>query len=407
MRVLWEVLVMAFQALKTNRMRTILTLLGVILGVTSVITIISAIEGLGQSIEAEVNRLGPTTFVISKWGFITSEDAFWEALKRKPLKYDYVEAIEEGCSECNKIGAYVVSRASVKYRNRKVSRVAIIGATSNYIDIVEYEVAGGRFHSPEDDNRRRRVAFIGSGIVEELYPNVDPIGKTIKLNNIKYTVIGVAKSQGSTFGHNRDNIVFIPFFSLVKDLDVYEDDLDLIVSAKSIETMDFAMDQVRIILRAFRHVPYDKPDDFAMLTADNIIETFNRMTQSLKIGLVGITSISIVVGGIIIMNIMMISVTERTREIGIRKSIGAKQKHILLQFLFEALVLSLGGGLVGIAIGVVLGDLLIGLIDINMTPSLFAIGLGLGISSGTGLFFGIYPALKAARLEPVKALSYE
>ncbi|MFH2037666.1 MAG: FtsX-like permease family protein, partial [Candidatus Zixiibacteriota bacterium] len=166
-------------------------------------------------------------------------------------------------------------------------------------------------------------------------------------------------------------------------------------------------DQVRVILRAYRHVPYNKDDDFDMMTAASIMKVLNETTKYIRFGLVGISSISLVVGGIIIMNIMMVSVTERTREIGIRKSIGARQKDILFQFLFESIMVSLGGGIIGIVLGSVIADILIGLMNMNMTPSMYAIGLGLGISVGTGLFFGIYPAMKAARLQPVKALSFE
>lgn len=398
---------MALYALKVNKMRSVLTLTGIIIGVTSVITIISALEGLSQSIASEINKLGPTTFIVSKWGMITTEDAFFKALKRKPLKYEYLRAIEDGCDECEKVAARVYSRGDLKYKNRKMTNTIMAGASSCMIDIVDIEIEQGRYHSPEEDLTRRRVAFIGAGVAEELYPNLDPIGKTIKIDNIKYEVIGIAKKRGSTFGENQDNFALVPYTAFARDFVSPRDNIDIMVKARSLETMEKAIDQVRVVLRAYRHVPYDEEDDFAILTAESIMEVLNDTTKYIRFGLVGISSISLVVGGIIIMNIMMVSVTERTREIGIRKSIGARKNNILLQFLFEALVLSLGGGVVGITFGVLLGDYLIGKINMNMTPSLYAIGLGLGISIGVGLFFGIYPALKAAKLQPVKALSYE
>ncbi len=407
MMIFWEIFRMAIHALGVNRLRSGLTLLGVIIGVTSVITIISALEGLTQSIKTEIDRLGPTTFIVSKWGIITSEEGFWEALKRKPLKFEYVKAIEDGCDDCELVTVRVRDEMEVKYRNKKISRCFVAGATSEIIDIVDFEVGQGRFHSHEEDVTRRRVAFIGTGVQDELYPFVDPIGKTIKIAGMKYEITGIAKKRGSSFGNNMDNFVMIPFSTYVKDFGTPQNSLDILVKARSLEVMDQAMDQTRVILRAYRHVPYDKEDDFAMLTADSIMAALNNITKYLRLGLVGVSSISLIVGGIIIMNIMMVSVTERTREIGIRKSIGARQKDILWQFLFESLVLSLGGGLVGIAAGVILGKVLIGLINMNMSPSLYAIMLGLIISSGVGLFFGIYPAMKAARLQPVKALSFE
>jgi putative ABC transport system permease protein len=403
----WEIFRMALHALGVNKLRSTLTLLGVIIGVTSVIAIISALEGLSQSIKSEIDRLGPTTFIVTKWGMITSNEAFWEALKRKPMKFEYVKAIEEGCEDCELVSARVRDEMEVKYRNKKISRCFIGGTNSEFIDIIDFEVEQGRFYSHEEDITRRRVAFIGTGVQDQLYPYVDPIGKSIKIGGHKYQIIGIAKKRGSSFGNNMDDFVMIPFSTYVKDFGTPENSLDIFVKARNLAVMDQAMDETRVILRAYRHVPYNKEDDFAMMTAESIMAALNNVTKYLRLGLVGVSSISLVVGGIIIMNIMMVSVTERTREIGIRKSIGARQKDILWQFLFESLVLSLGGGLVGIAAGVILGKVLIGLINMNMSPSVYAIVLGLIISSGVGLFFGIYPAMKAARLQPVKALSFE
>lgn len=407
MLIIWEIFKMAVNALRANKLRSSLTLVGIIIGVASVITIISALEGMSQSIKSEINKLGPTTFIVSKWGIITSGDAFWEALKRKPLKYEYVKAIEESCDECEEVAVRIYDQCELKYRNKKIRRGLVGGATSNLLDIIDIELEQGRFHSDEDDISSRRVAFIGWGIADELYSNLDPIGKTIKIDNVKYEVIGFAKKRGSSFGQSRDNFVMVPYLAFTKDFVSPRDNIDIMIKARSLATLEKAMDQTRVVLRAFRHVPYNKEDDFAILTAESIMKVVNETTKFIRLGLVGISSISLVVGGIVIMNIMMVSVTERTREIGIRKSIGAKQSNILLQFLFESLLLSLSGGMVGISIGVGLGYWLISLIDMNMSPSMYAIGLGIGISVGVGLFFGIYPALKAAKLEPVKALGYE
>jgi len=404
----WDILKMAGNSLWVNKLRSGLTLLGIIIGVTSVITIISALEGFMGSIESELNKLGPTTFIIQRMGMITSEEQFLEAIKRKPLKIEYAEAIEEGCDECEKVAmeAYSFSR-EIKAQSKKIRNVFVRGTGAGMINIVDYEVEQGRFYSYEEDNARRRVAFIGFALKEQLFPNVDPIGKKIKIRNRKYQVVGIAREQGSTFGHNADKVVFIPFWTFVKDFGDPGRNLHIYAKARSVATIDKAMDQSRVILRAYRHVPYDKEDDFAILTAESIMEQINKITLIMRLVLIGITSISLVVGGIIIMNIMMVSVTERTREIGIRKSIGARQKDILFQFLFESIILSVGGGIIGITFGVLLGDMLVGLIDMEMSPSMVAIMLGLGISIGIGLIFGIYPALKAARLQPVKALSYE
>ncbi len=406
--IFWEILKMAANALKINRLRTILTLLGVIIGVSSVITIISALDGLSQSIKAELDFLGPSTFIVNKIGLITSDDDFFEALKRKPLKYEYVRAIEEGCTECAKVAASANSNDSeLKFLNKKLRGVLIRGGEASTIDIIDIELAQGRFYTSDEDLARRRVVFIGTTVQDELFTGIDPIGKQLKINNIKYEVIGIAKKQGSSFGEDPDRVVYIPYHTFIKDFQDPRGRMAIFVKAKSVESVPAAMDQTRAILRARRHVPYNEEDDFGMVTADAVMAVLNDITKFLRLGLIGVSSIALIVGGIIIMNIMMVAVTERTREIGIRKSIGARQKDILLQFLYESLIQSLGGGMIGIAIGVILGKILISLMNFDMTPSVSAILIGLSISTGVGLFFGIYPAMKAARMQPVKALSYE
>lgn len=407
MMIFWEILKMAANALRVNKLRTTLTLVGIIIGVSSVITIISALDGLQQSIESELDVLGPSTFMVNKFGIIMSDEAFHDALKRKPLKFEYIKAIEDGCDLCEEVAARAFSSAEVKYRDKKMRRTFVAGGTANLINIVDVEVDQGRFYSFEEDHARRRVAFVGPAIQEELFPGLDPIGKTIKLNNVKFEIIGIAKKRGSSFNDNEDKVIFIPYQTFRKYFGDPRGNLAFFVKARSVESVEAAMDQARVVLRAARHVPYDKPDDFGMLTADAVLAVLNDITKYLRMGLVGISSIALVVGGIIIMNIMMVSVTERTREIGIRKSIGARQKDVLMQFLYESLILSLSGGVIGILIGVILGKVLISLMNFDMTPSVSAIIIGLAISTGVGLFFGIYPAMKAARLQPVKALSFE
>lgn len=371
-------------------------------------TIISALEGMMDAIEADLDRLGPSTFVVATVGGVAPSKEQWrEMLKRRPLKTESLRYIEEGCDLCEKISARTYARASVKYRDKGLRRVSVRGASAEIIDIVDIEVAQGRFYSREDELHRRQVAFIGDFIREELFPGLDPIGKNIRIGSRKYTVIGIAKKRGSTFGQNEDNFLMIPFSTAVKQFGDPKKRLAFFIKAVSVEKLQEAMDQVRMILRSRRHIPYDKPDDFSMLTADNILETLNAVTRIFRLALIGISSIALVVGGIVVMNIMMVSVTERTREIGIRKSLGAKQKDILLQFLFEALMTTFSGGLVGIVLGFLIARSLVGLIDMEISPSVFAILAGLFISTGTGVIFGIFPAMKAAKLNPIKALSYE
>jgi len=398
---------LAFNALRANRLRSGLTLLGVIIGVTSVMTIISALEGMAGAIERDLGRLGPATFIVQRIGLPTSEEEFLEQLKRKPLDYECVELIEEACDLVDKVSPRGFEATRAKYQDKELREVFVAGATFNYIDIVDFEVAQGRYHAYEDDLYRRPVVFLGETVRETFFEGVDPLGKVIKLGGVKYTVIGVAKKQGSMFGQDQDKFVVIPLSTFARQFGFPRRGLSIVIKARSVEVLSQAMDQVRVVLRSQRHVPYNAPDDFEILTADTILDLLNRLTKIFRLGLVGISSISVVVGGIVVMNIMMVSVTERTREIGIRKSIGAKKKHILAQFLFEALFLTLSGGLLGIILGFIIAKTLVGMIDMEITPSALAIIAGLTISTGTGLIFGIYPALKAARLDPIKALSYE
>lgn len=403
-----SILNIAFNALRANKLRSGLTFLGIMIGVTSVMTIISALEGMMGSIESQLARLGPSTFVVARLGMITSHEQFLEAIKRKRFNMEMYDYIEDGCTLCEKTAARVYSSSRVKYKNNSLRRVTTVGASAPIIDIVDIEVEEGRFYSYEDELYRRRVVFIGATIQEELFEGVDPLGKDIRINGTKYTVIGIAKKQGSSMGNNPDNFVMIPLSTFAKQFgDPNQMSLSFLVKAISVEKLPETMDQVRVILRSMRHVPYNEPDDFSLLTADNILATLNSITKIFRFGLVGIASISLVVGGIVVMNIMMVSVSERTREIGIRKSIGAKQKHILLQFLYESLLMTLTGGIVGIVLGYLIAEWLMGMIDMQISPSMLAIVSGFSVSTGIGLIFGIYPAMKAARLDPIKALSYE
>jgi len=374
----------------------------------SVMTIISALEGMMDSIREDIGRLGPSTFLVSKMMIATSEEMFLDKIKRRPITMADAEAMEKDCQLCEKVSPRAFTQATLKYGNQTLRRILVGSGTANLVDIVDIEVAQGRFHSFEDDRHKRRVAFIGETVRKKFFEGVDAIGKTLKVNGVKYDVIGVAKARGSMFGEDQDDFAFIPLSCFLTQFGTTtRRGISIAAKARSIDQVGDAMDEARMILRSRRNVPYNKPDDFDMLTADSFMDFFNEFTRIFRLALTGISSISVVVGGIVVMNIMMVAVTERTREIGIRKSLGAKQNHILLQFMFESLALTLFGGVIGTTLGFVIAKSLVGMIDVDISPSILAISLGLSISGGTGLIFGIYPAMKAARLDPVRALSYE
>ena len=397
----------AVNAIRANKLRSSLTLLGIIFGMVSVMTIISALEGMMGAIKEDIGRLGPTTFMVSKMMIATSDEMFFEKRKRKPIDLKTADIIINDCNLCEKVSPRAFAQARLKYGSKYIRDGRIMAGTHSFIDIVDIEVAQGRFHSMEDDLYRRQVVLIGDGVNEELFPGIDPIGKVLKVGSKKYTVIGIAKKFGSMFGQERDNFVVMPLSTYGTHFGQPRWGLNVVIKAPSVAKLEDTMDEVRLLLRSHRGVPYNEKDDFDMMTADSFLEFFNAFTRIFRMALVGVSSISIVVGGIVVMNVMMVAVSERTREIGIRKAIGAKQKHILLQFLFESLTLTSSGGLVGMAIGYVLAKFLVGMIGMEIAPSPLAIIAGLSISMGTGLIFGIYPALKAAKLDPIKALSFE
>lgn len=401
------ILKIAFDALRANKLRSGLTLLGVVIGVTSVMTIVSALEGMSDAIKSNLDSLGPATFIVTKVGIAQSEKEFMEKIRRKSITMGSVSLIEKGCQHCAMVSPLLSTRARVKYGSQALSRCQVIGGKANYADIVSVDISQGRFLSTEEEFTRRRVVFVGDEVRKTFFEGLDPIGKEISIGGEKFTVIGVAKAQGSMFGESQDNFVVIPLSVYTSQFGNPRFGVELTIKATSVAELQEAQDEVRAILRAQRKVPFNAPDDFDILTADNILDAINNFTRIVRFVLIGVSSISLVVGGIVVMNIMMVSVTERTREIGIRKSLGASQRHILLQFLFESLLLTLGGGMLGTAIGAILAKILVGMIHMEISPSVLAIILGLSISTGVGLFFGIYPAMKASRLAPVKALSYE
>jgi putative ABC transport system permease protein len=406
--VLISLLMDALSALWANRLRSSLTVIGMIMGVTSVIAIVSTVEGMQGNIERVFESLGQNTFMVTRFGFGLSMQEYLERLRRKKLTRGLIPLIEQGCPDCDLVGAEGYASDHLKYGTQRMRWVQINGETPTILAMRDLDVAQGRYLNWEDDRRRQQVAFLGQEVVDRLFGEEDPLGKKIKIGRREFTVIGVAEKLGGMFGDELDSFVSIPLSTLQKIYRQPGNPVNLVIGAVSAERRERAIDEVRVVLRSARKIPYDDDDDFTVITPDAMLSFVNDFTRGFRIVMISLPLLSIVVGGIVIMNIMMISVTERTREIGIRKSIGAKRRNILLQFLYEALVLSLIGGFLGIVAGVNLGKLVLNsVLDIYVTPTTLAVILGFGISVGVGLFFGIYPAVKASRLDPIEALSYE
>jgi len=395
-------------ALWNNRLRSSLTVLGMIMGVTSVIAIVAVVEGMQADLEHFFETMGSNSFTVTRFGFDLSWAEYMERMKRKKLTRGLIPIIEEGCPDCEEVGAEAYGEDAVKYGKRWVRHADILGETPNVLGMRDYDVFIGRNISWEDERRRKKVACIGYGIYERLFIGEDPIGKRIKVGKNDFLVIGVTEKLDNSMASGWDNNIIIPLSTMQKIYQQPGNPVNLIIKSLSLETRERAVEEVRAILRSIRHIPYGDGDDFTILTPDAILGFINDLTRAYRIIMIAMPLLSIIIGGIVIMNIMMISVTERTREIGIRKSLGAKKRHILLQFLYESLILSFLGGAIGILFGIEAGRwMLNSLMDIYITPTGTAIIMGFGIAVTVGLFFGIYPAKKAAGYDPIKALNYE
>ena len=397
----------ALSAVWGNKLRSGLTVLGMVMGITSVIAIVSTVEGMQRNMEDVFSNMGQNTFMVTQFGLTTSWSEREKKRRRKIITRELIAPIKAGCDACEDVGAEGYANSNIKYGAKTMPRIHIEGQTSNHLALRDVDVFRGRYFSEEEERGSKNVVFIGQDVVEDLFEGEDPLGKTIRIRRLRYTVIGIADKIGSIIGQSMDEFVYMPLSTLRKNFGEQGRRVNLVVKAVSRDRLEVAMDQTRVVLRSKRHVPYDEEDDFDLLTADAILSFINTFTKAFRVILVALPFLSIVIGGIVVMNIMMVSVTERTREIGVRKSVGARQSHIRSQFLYETLTLSAVGGLFGILFGMTLAGAILSWMDIHTPTTMLAVYLGVGISTTVGLFFGIYPAVKAARLDPIKALSYE
>lgn len=400
---------MALGSLKVHKLRSILTTLGIIIGVTTIVGMLSLTQGLKKSVEDQVRSLGSNTFIVRKFpAVITSGKQWRKYARRKNLTYQDALAIEKLCPSVKTVAPDInfYPGEVIRYKGEVTERVPVWGVTETYLEVYSYFVKWGRFITPTDVEHRRRVCVLGDDIVNRLFPYEDPVGKDVRSGPHKFLVVGVLEEKGSFMGQSQDNLVMIPLTTLQK-VAGERLNVDIGVEPKRPGAMESALDEVVTLLRRRRGVPYDQPNDFETLTQDSLMEIFHNITRAAFAVVIGVASISLLVGGIGIMNIMLVTVTERTREIGIRKALGARRRDILWQFLIEATVLSGIGGILGILLGFSLGKMVGALSPLPSIVPLWTIFLGLGFSALVGMFFGIYPATKAARLDPIEALRYE
>jgi putative ABC transport system permease protein len=402
-----ETLWISLDTLRAHKLRTFLTLLGVILAVTTLVSVISVLNGLNLYVSDKVANLGANAFVVDRIGIVTNFQEWNKARKRPPLSLDDLQALRDGMKLASTVAGEQDTNADVRYGNVLSEDVSIIGATPTFAPIRDIDVSSGRLLTPIDEEHRAGVCVIGADVANKLFPGVDPIGREVRAGQGQYQVIGVATPKGSVLGEPQDNFIMIPLGTYRKEWLAPQDSVSMFVQAQGPEWMDAAQDEARVILRSRRHVPYEMEDNFAIIAPNSIMGLWNRITGNAFGIAIWITSIFLVVGGVVIMNIMLASVTERTREIGLRKSLGARRRHIILQFLMESSLLSATGGLLGVMLAIFIAQIVRLLFPIPIATPFFAILVALLLSTVVGLFFGIYPAMRAARLDPIEALRAE
>jgi len=404
-----EGLRIALLSLWANKLRSALTLLGVVIGVAAVIAVVTFVNGINGYVAEKIFNLGADVFIISKVSpVITNIDQFLEGQRRKELTLEDYEAVRDGCRHCAMVGASTIKMdGHAKRGEQSVSDVWVRGFTPSMAEILDVDLTAGRMLNENDNNNRSQVAVIGSDIVDNLFPGTDPIDKEIRVEGELYTVVGVGKKQGKTLGQSRDNYVAIPITTYLKQFGSHSS-IRIFGKANGVGAqLESALDEGRAIVRARRHDPPGKPDSFVAETNEGFLSIWSGLSSTFFIAMIAIAAISLVVGGIVIMNIMLVSVSERTREIGIRKALGARSGDVLLQFLIESGTMALVGGLVGVLFGIGIAKGITALIGMPSAIKLWAVFAGLVVSASVGVFFGVYPARRAARLDPISALRFE
>jgi putative ABC transport system permease protein len=406
-----EPALIALENLWAHKLRSFLTLLGVIIAVTALIGVVSAVDGLNSYVAERVGNFGTNVFYVTRYPIITNAKALLAARRhnRKMIMEDY-EYLREHMTLAEQAGAQDWRNKDVRAGNESLDGVTIRGATPNIIDIATNKVGTGRFFTESEHDRRALVAFVGADVAERLYPQIDPLGKSVGIEGIPFEIVGVAERVGTVFGQSQDNFIYVPLTTLHKIWGEGPPDGEgvwIALKCNSPGRMEQAKDQARALMRARRHQDYREEDAFGIIASESVTNLWNQIFGGLANASIGVVSVFLVIGGVVIMNIMLASVTERTHEIGIRKSLGARRRDILLQFLVESSVMAAVGGLLGVVLALGVTQLVAFTTSMPMRTPLHAVVLAVGVSTVVGLFFGLWPAVRAARLDPVVALRAE
>jgi len=400
-----EPTLIALETMRSHKLRSFLMLLGVILSVSTLILVVALINGTTAYVADRVANMGNGVFLIARYGIINSQEAFIKAARRnKQMSYDDFLALRDGMKLPKNVGLECRFVETIRHEGKSAEDISVRGVTANIGQMDVEEVQRGRYISDNDNDHRTFTAMIGTDVVKKLFPTVDPIGKTVTIKGYDFEVVGVAKPIGNVMGLPQDDFVYIPVLVWYKLNGTHTDSFAINVQVRAPEYMEQTKDEARAMMRARRHLGPTEEDNFGLFGSDALMELWGKLTGTLAAAMVGFVALFLVIGGVVIMNVMLASVTERTREIGIRKSLGARTSDILSQFLVEASVMSAMGGVIGILVAWVLATILDKASPLPMSVPLPAVAVALGVSTAVGLFFGVYPARKAARLNPIEAL---
>ena len=406
---LLEAIKLSADAILSHKLRSFLTLLGVIFGVATVIVVVSLIEGFNKYVDEKIANIGTNAFSVQKYSIddFSSLEAFDQANRRnKDVRYEDLEALRLRGGVIKEVGGQEQEMCEVRFEDKVVYGVSLLAITANMVDIQNKTIEFGRPFTPAEETSNRAVCFIGADIADKLVPTDNPIGQKIRIDGRPFEVLGVAEAAGSVFGQSRDKYVSIP---LTTFMNIYGSrrSIQIYVSSTSPATYQDAIDEARVVMRTRRKLPPNEPDNFGIITPSAVNNLREKIFGTIQVVAVGVTSIALVVGGIVIMNIMLVSVTERTKEIGLRKSLGARRRDILQQFLAESTTLSLVGGGTGVLIAYALAKLVSSLTPIPTALPMLAVAAALFVSGSVGLVAGVYPAWRASRLDPIVALRSE
>jgi len=404
---LWDAIRSALSALRANRLRTALTVLGTVVGVVAVVAVIAITQGLNRYVSQEMLSMGSHIFSVDKLGMITSQDDWFAAMKRKDLTRDHAEYLRDHVTTAAAVIPSVRHTVDVQWGGERAEDVGLGGISGDYPALGDdFQLATGRHLTPGEGEAGGRLTVIGSELADELFGAIDPLGQRVRVGGHTFWVIGVLAARGKILGQSRDNAALIPLETF-ESLYGRRRSISIAIKAASPEVYTDCQEEVAVLLKVARGLqPWDEPD-FGMHTSETYFEAYRQLTALVYLGMIAVVALSLVVGGIVMMNIMLVAVTERTREIGIRKAVGARQRDILLQFLVEAMVLAGSGGILGVLLGGVIAALVDHFSPLPARVEAWSVGVSLTMAISVGLVAGLYPARRAATLPPVLALSYE